>query len=168
MQTAVESKLAWGGARDAELQTTQPCLGDRHHPRHWDTEPTLKPCLASSSPSSPFHTLRMLQGQGEHAFSRPVCHPGYTAVNTGKPNYRCDKWEKSNPFCPKRSGKEGGCTSVTAKGEHSAAEDGGVNHKLSRTAPVICICCIWYLRVLLRGCSSSVLMQKWWSADKVG
>lgn len=56
---------------------------------------------------------------------------------------------------------EGGdCASFTAKAGHSLAEDGGVNHKLSRTAPVICVCYIWYLRVLLSGCSSSVLMQK--------
>lgn len=131
----------------------------------------LTPCLASSSPSSQFRNHWMLQGQGgshRPAFSRPVCHQGYTAVSIGKPNYRCDKWEKSSPCCPKRSGKEGGCSSFTAKPGHSLAEDGGVNHKLSRKAPVICICCIWYLRVLLSGCSSSVLMQKWWSADKAG
>lgn len=115
------------------------------------------------SPSSSFHTHRMFQRQGgshRSTFSRPVCHQGYSAVSIGKPNYRCDKLEKSSPCCPKRSEKEGGCTSFTAKAGDSLAEDGGVNRRLSRAAPVVCICCIWYLRVLLSGCSSSVLMQK--------
>lgn len=123
----------------------------------------LKPFLSSISPSSPFHTHRMFQGQGgshRSTFSRPVCHQVYSAVSIGKPNYRCDKWEKLSPCCPKRSEKEGGCTSFTAKAGDSLAEDGGVNSRLSRAAPVICSCCIWYLRVLLSGCSSSVLMQK--------
>lgn len=81
--------------------------------------------MASSSPSSPFHTHRIFQGQGgshRSAFSRPVCYQGHTAVSIGKPNYRCDKWEKSSPCCPRRSGKEGGCTSFTAKAGHSLAK----------------------------------------------
>lgn len=120
----------------------------------------LEPFWASSSPSSPFHTHRKFQGQGgshRSAFSRPVCHQGYTAISMGKPNYRCDKWEKSSPCCPKRSGKEGGCTSCTANAGNSLAEDGGVNHN-SQKQLLICICCICYLRVLPSGCSSSVLM----------
>lgn len=163
MQTAVESKLAWAGARDAELQTTQPCLGDRHHPRQRYWTP-LKPCLGSSSPSSPFHTLRMFQGQEEHAFSRHVCHLGYTAVSIGKPNYRCDKWEKSNPCCPKRSGKKRAAPLSLPKE--------GFRRWRSKPQTLKNSSCYLHLlhlvpQVLLRGCSSSVLMQKWWSADKV-
>lgn len=163
MQTAVESKLVWAGARDAELQATQPCLGDRHHPRQRYWTP-LKPCLASSSPSSPFHTLRMFQGQEEHAFSRPVCHLGYTAVSI------------ENQITDVTNGKSQILDVQSDLGRRELhlchCQKEGFRRWRSKPQTLKNSSCYLHLlhlvpQVLLRGCSSSVLMQKWWSADKV-
>lgn len=160
--------MAWNRTRDAAINHTALC-------RTWVSSELLRSwnslggslSLTWPPPLHPSHFTLTEHGKGKgiptDLLSQGL-HVIYGTLLSAVENQITDVINgKSQVLVVQRDlAEEGGCTSSPAEAGRAFAEDGGVNCKLSRTTPFICMCSAWYLGVLLSGCSSSVLIQKLW------